>query len=561
MILSRDRAILLLMQLDFNEATKAYVLRVPRAEGSSELLQSLMTDHGLDMSMTASNDREVVFFTREVYAAVSFYEHATPAARAKLISLQAELAKSWAPAGVASSYRVPSDMELWPFQKGSIDYALNRTHTLIGDQPGLGKTPIAITLANEWRCQRVLVICPANIRLQWVRRIHEWSTLPWPRYVHAIMSGRNGVNPHAQWTIVSYDLARTEAVGSQLAAMRFDLLILDEAHYLKTIDARRTRAIFGGGEERKFAAIVDNCERVLALTGTPLPNRPRECYTLARGLDWQSIDWMSEDKFNNRFNPSRKMETIGKDGQKKVWIDERSGRHAELQNRLRANFMVRHLKREVMTQLHMPQFDIVQIDPDKAVNLALKAESLLQIDPENWEGANMTVLGHISVVRRQMGIAMAPLVADYVDMLLDGGEEKLVVFAWHIAVLDILEKRFTKHGCVRIDGSTSPKSKEALVQKFVRDPGINIIIGNLQSMGIGTDGLQLVSNHALIAEPSWTPGENVQAFDRLDRGGQSRTVQGDLMVAPGSIAEKILAAALRKGQVIHKALDQTLEVW
>ena len=93
-----------------------------------------------------------------------------------------------------------------------------------------------------------------------------------------------------------------------------------------------------------------------------------------------------------------------------------------------------------------------------------------------------------------------------------------------------------------------------MVQKFVRDPGINIIIGNLQSMGIGTDGLQLVSNHALIAEPSWTPGENVQAFDRLDRGGQSRTVQGDLMVAPGSIAEKILAAALRKGQVIHKAL-------
>lgn len=546
------------MILDYNEQTKAFVLRVPRIEGSAELLRSLMNDHGLDLSMTASTAGEAVLFTREIYAAVSFFDKATPTARAQLLGLNDALVKSWAPAGTASSYRVPSDMELWPFQKGSIDYALQRTHTLIGDQPGLGKTPIAIAVANERKASRVLVICPANIRLQWVRRIHEWSTLPWPRYVHPIMSGRNGVNPHAQWTIVSYDLARTPSIGGQLADMHFDMLVLDEAHYLKTIDARRTRAVFGGGEERTFAAIADQCDTVLALTGTPLPNRPRECYTMARGLCWESIDWMSEDKFADRFNPSRKMTTYDKDGKPRVWIDERSGRHAELQNRLRANFMVRHLKREVMTQLKMPVFDIVQIDPDKAVNLALKAESLLDIDPESWEGADMTVLGHISVVRRQMGIAMAPLVADYVDMLLDGGEEKLVVFAWHIEVLNILEKRFTKHGCVRIDGSTSPKNKEALVQRFVREPGIQVIIGNLQSMGIGTDGLQLVSNHALIAEPSWTPGENVQAFDRLDRGGQTRTVQGDLMVAPGSIAEKILAAALRKGQVIHKALDDKL---
>jgi SWI/SNF-related matrix-associated actin-dependent regulator 1 of chromatin subfamily A len=549
------------MILDFNPANQTYILRVPRDNGSSKLIQELMNEHGLDMSMAASTERECVLFTKEDYAAVSFFEHANDRAKDRLAALAGEIATSRQPFGTASSYAVPPDMELWDFQKGSIDYARNRTHVLIGDQPGLGKTPIAIALANEWRAQRVLLICPANIRLQWVRRIHEWSTLPWPRYIHAIMSGRNGVNPHAQWTVVSYDLARTPAIGAQLAAMSFDLLILDEAHYLKTIDARRTRAIFGGGERRDFTALADSAERVIALTGTPLPNRPRECYTMARGLCHEAIDWMSEDKFSERFNPSKKMEHVGADGQVKIWIDERTGRHAELQNRLRANFMVRHLKREVMGQLQMPAFDVIRLEPNKAVKLALQAESMLQIDPENWEGADMTVLGHISVVRRQMGIAMAPLVADYVNMLLDGGEEKIVLFAWHIEVLNILEKELSKHGTVRIDGSTSPKNKEALVQKFISDPRIQVIIGNLQSMGTGTDGLQLVSNHALIAEPSWTPGENTQAFDRLDRGGQTRTVQGDLLVAEGSLSEKILASALRKGQIIHGALDKTIEVW
>jgi len=109
---------------------------------------------------------------------------------------------------------------------------------------------------------------------------------------------------------------------------------------------------------------------------------------------------------------------------------------------------------------------------------------------------------------------------------------------------------------VRIDGSTSAAKKEKLVAKFIADPGIQIAMGNILSMGVGTDGLQEVAWHALIAEPDWTPGNNIQCFDRLDRGGQRMTVQGDIFVAPGSFAERVLASALRKNQVVHKALDR-----
>lgn len=265
---------------------------------------------------------------------------------------------------------------------------------------------------------------------------------------------------------------------------------------------------------------------------------------------------MSEDKFSERFNPSVQVNTRRKDGSEAFYIDERNGRCAELQNRLRANFMSRHLKRQVMTQLKLPLYDIIQLDVDGPIKAALKAESMLDIDPEDLSGADAETLGHVAVVRRQMGIAMAPQVGDYVDMLLQGGEPKLVVFAWHIEVLNILEQRLQKWGVRRIDGSTNTKRRQTIVDDFQKEPGIRILIGNIQSMGVGVDGLQHVCSHALIAEASWTPGDNQQAFDRLDRGGQRQQVQCDVFAVPGSFAEKVLAASLRKNRVLHTTLDK-----
>ena len=542
------------MQLDFHPTTGAFTLKVPRRDAA--LVQSLMREHGFDFSLPASTPSEACLFTKEPYAAASFANVATQVARAQLGDILSQIENSWRNES-NGHFACPADQELWPFQKCNLEYALQRKNTLIGDQPGLGKTPVAICFANEIRAKRVLVICPASIRIQWVKKIREWTTLRWPYCIHPILVGRHGVHPSAEWTVVSYDLARTEAIGKSLAKGTYDLLILDEAHYLKTPDSHRTRAIFGGGHNRVFEDFSSRSERILALTGTPLPNRPREAYTLARGMCWDSIDWMSEDSFKERFNPSLQIEKFDPStGMKKVYIDERSGRHGELQNRLRANFMTRHLKREVMTQLKMPVYDIIQLEETAAVKQALKAESLLQIDPENLEGADFTALGSIATVRRMMGIALAPQVADYIDMLIDGGEEKLVVFAYHHEVLDILEKAWQKHGVLRVDGNTPAARKMKTVEIFQTDQAKQIFLGQILACGTGTDGLQKVSCHALIAEADWVPGNNEQAFDRLDRGGQSRTVQGDIFVAPNSFSEKVLASALRKGQGVHAALDK-----
>lgn len=546
------------MILDYHPNTGLYSLRVPRGEADPAML---MREHGLDLSHPATTYREACLFTAEEYAAVTFYAHGTPAAKDRLSYIYEQIQTSWAQESQAH-IDVPPDRELAPYQKAGVEYAMRREHALIGDEPGTGKTMQAIAIANEMRAKRVLVVCPAVIRFQWIERIKEWSTMnrsfPVPNDTcYPIISSRYGVHDDAAWTVISWDLIRQPALWRALAKTEYDLLILDEAHYAKTGDAKRTRSIFGGGRDAVAAPLTERAAKVVALTGTPLPNRPREAYVLARGLCWEAIDWLSEEDFTERFNPIVENRTKSR----KVWVDEREGRLPEFQNRLRANYMVRRLKRDVMPQLKLPVYDLIRVDETEPVKAALQAESLLGIDPDDVETGhfNPKDLGPIATARRQMGVAMAPQVAGWLKMLIDGGESKLTVFAWHIEVLDILCRELDGYaglGVVRVDGSDSPKRKAEKIHRFIHDPKVGVIIGNVLSLGTGTDGLQAVSSHALIAEPDWVMGNNQQCIDRLDRGGQKARVQAEFFVAPGSISEKVLASALRKGNTVYKALDR-----
>lgn len=544
------------MILDFNATKRRFVLIVPKSE--RHVARDVMKEHGFNRSIPDSDSARDVLFTDEPYAAVAFWEHATPIAQAQLLALQTEIEASWAETS-GRHIDCPADEELWPFQKAGVDYVLRKGNALIGDEPGLGKTAQAICTANEMQAKRVLVLCPAAIRPQWVKMIRRWTTMRWPYDVYSIVKGRTGVHPHAAWTVVSYDLARTPAIWRALAKGTYDLLILDEGHYLKTIDAKRTRTVFGGGDSPLATALAERSAATLALTGTPLPNRPREAYTLARGLCFDAIDWMSEDVFKHRFNPSAVIEREDPVTHKITrWVDERDGRHGELQARLRANFMVRRLEHDVMKQLKRPLYDLIYMDETGPVKQALAAERLLDIDPEEFEGIDKAMLGQAATVRRMMGEALAPQVAEYIDVLVDGGVDKLVVFGWHHSVLGYLATKLHRHGVIHIDGDVSAERKAVLVQRFIDEPDTHLCIGNLMSLGLGTDGLQEVAHRCLFAEPDWVHGNNEQAVRRLQRGGQAMQVFADFVVAPNSIAERILGSALRKGQTTHKALDRRM---
>jgi len=537
------------VKVEFNPTNGAYILRVPFKQ--KDEVASLMAYRGLTFSTAASKRDEAVLFSNNPYAVCDLGD--LPELAAYRLNIEASRALN----GVGTK-RLPPGKELWPYQRASFDYVMRRGGGIVGDQPGLGKTPISIAFCNAMEAHRVLVIVPASIRLQWAEKIREWSTIPNVK-VSVMLNVKDGIHPTAHYQVISYDAARNPAISKAIAKGRWKVLICDEAHKMKNADAITTRAVLGNSKGKfnhkgeEIDAIAKSCDHHLALTGTLLLNRPSEAYVLLRHFDWEAIDFLSEEKFKDRYNRQAMMKTI----MGKRFNLESTSLESELQNRLRVNVMVRHEKRDVLPQMKPPRYEIVHMQETGPVQAALAEEGLLGLDIEELRTVkNIQILGHIAEVRRLMGVAMAPQIAEYAADFLEGAEEKLVIFGWHIEVLDILEEKLSSFGTCRVDGSRSPSQRDKAVQDFRNDPLKRVFIGNIQAAGTGVDGLQDVCSKCYLAEPDWVPAQNEQAVSRLDRIGQKELVTAAIFVAPGSISEKILVKALEKMNVIHRVLDK-----
>ncbi len=528
-----------------------FILRIPSAQ--KKTVADHMAYRGLIFSTSASSRDEAVLWSTNPYALADLAPVDSPMLGA--YRRQIDLSRALDGEGTTC---MPPGRELWDYQRGTLDYLLARKGGINGDQPGLGKTPVSIVYCNVREARRVLVICPASVRIQWGERISEWSTIPLCK-IAVMLKVKDGIHPTAHYQVISYDAARNPAIIRAISKYEWDVLICDEAHKMKNIDALTTRAILGNsrGEyqhgDMKMKAIVSHCREHLALTGTLLLNRPSEAYVLFRHFDWQAIDFLSWEKFKDRYNRQADMKTI----EGKRFKLESTSLENELQNRLRVNIMARHEKKDVLTHMKPPRYSIVRCEENGTVKGALEAEGMLGLSIDEIQTTrDFEILGHIAEVRRLMGVALAPQIADYAIDFLDGSDEKLCIFAWHIEVLDIFERELAQFGVVRIDGRKSAQARQNAVDNFVGDPKTRVFIGNIQAAGTGLDGLQKVCSRCYLAEPDWVPAQNEQAVSRLDRIGQNELVSAEIFVAPGSISEKILVKALEKMNVIHRVLDQ-----
>lgn len=530
-------------------AGEFFVLEVPAAQKKE--IAGIMAYRGATYSTSASSREKAVLFSDNPYA------FADIPGCAELAPYKAQIDLSRALDGKGTR-KLPPGLELWPYQKATLDYLLARGGGINGDQPGLGKTPTSIAFCNEVEAQRILVIVPASVRIQWGERIREWSTIPHVK-TSIMLKVKDGIHPTAHYQVISYDAARNPAIIKAIAKIKWDVLICDEAHKMKNIEALTTRAVLGNtaGEYRhgdiRTPAIASYCKHKLALTGTLLLNRPSECYVLLRYFDHEAIDFLSEDAFKNRYNKQADMKTI----EGKRFKLESTSLENELQNRLRVNIMTRHEKKDVLPWMKPPRYSIVKCEENGAVKSALDVEGMLGLSIEEIQTTkNFDILGHIAEARRLMGLAMAPQIIDYALDFLEGSEEKLVIFGWHIDVLSLFEAGLARFGTVRVDGSKSPNARQQAVDDFISLAHKRVFIGNIQSAGTGLDGLQKVCSRCYLAEPDWVPAQNEQAVARLDRIGQDNLVNAEIFVAPGSISEKILVRALEKMNVIHRVLDQ-----
>jgi SWI/SNF-related matrix-associated actin-dependent regulator of chromatin subfamily A-like protein 1 len=528
-----------------------FVLEMPPR--SKAEIAALMAYRGLQFSMPASSREKAVLFSSNPYSVADLAE--TDCSDLGPYRRQIDLSRALDGRG---TLRLPPGKELWPYQKATLDYLLKRGGGINGDQPGLGKTPTSIAFCNEVEAQRVLVIVPASLRIQWGEVIKEWSTIPRVK-VSVMLNKKDGIHPTAHYQIMSYDAARDPAIIRAISKYKWKVLICDEAHKMKNIEALTTRAIIGNGRgeyqhgDDKMPAITNFCEHELFLTGTLLLNRPSEAFTLLRHVDHEAIDFMDWEKFKEYYNRQADMRSVNG----KRFKLESTSLEYELQNRLRVNAMARHEKKDVLTLMKPPRYSVVRMEQTGPVKLAIDAEGMLGLSIEEIQTTkDIKLLAYIAEVRRMMGIAMAPQVINYASDFLEGSEEKLVIFAWHIQVLDLLEQGLSKFGTVRVDGGKSPLARQKAVDDFVEKDNVRVFIGNMLAAGTGIDGLQKVCSRCYLAEPDWVPAQNEQAVSRLDRIGQQNLVNAEIFVAPGSVSEKILVAALEKMNVIHRVLDE-----
>jgi SWI/SNF-related matrix-associated actin-dependent regulator 1 of chromatin subfamily A len=494
------------------------------------------------------------------WAALPFYDIADEKAEPQLRALAARYKSSFA-LDHPDSPPLPPGESLLPFQRAGVAYALAEENALIGDPMGLGKSIQAVAIANAIEARRILILCPANALFQWRDYLKRWLVpLKKPNTTFIIAGSGYGVHPTARSVICSYDRTRGQ-VGKRLLEHEWDLLILDEAHYLRNHDAARTRAVLGayGAKAKQEPGIISRAKRIVALTGTYLPNRPREGYTLGRALDWESLSFMSEEAFEARFNPRTEIILPPKKGSSvhRVIYREEVGRLAELNARFRSGFMVRRAKELALPQMPPKTYSVVSVS-NKETRRIVAAERLVDIDPEKLETVPPDKVGHVAALRREMGTAMVPLVVEYVAGLLESEDEPLTLFAFHRDVVTALTERLASFNPVVVTGSDSAASRHRATKTFQTDAQCRLFIGQLQAAGTAIDGLQVRCRTAIFAEPSWVPGENEQCVDRLHRLGQERAVNAVFLVADGSWNERIIKRAVSKLRVTGIALDTPL---
>ncbi len=424
-------------------------------------------------------------------------------------------------------------MKLYSFQKQGVAFLKDKKYALLADDMGLGKTAQAIAATRDSGAANALVICPASVKYNWDREIDIWD----PGSSRAIINRAYDltIKGNHKYTIINYDLIHRADFAKILLKKSFDVLICDEAHYLKTSKTKRTRMVYSK------RGLADNAGRVWLLTGTPVLNRPVEIYPMLRRFMPDRLGKFADYiNFTRRFCEGRRTR-FGWDDRGACNIEELAG--------LLDGFMLRRMKSEVLDQLPDKIYQKIMFDAPSTT-----VEQLLAKEKKQQTG--MEFLGTFATLRRQLGIVKAPLVVKHVLNLLEE-KEKIIIFAHHKDVIKHLKSALVGFRPVVLDGGLTPLQKQDAVDTFVKDHFCRVFIGQVDAAGIGIDGLQKVSDTVVFAEMPWVPGQIKQAIDRCHRIGQKNKVLIQFLMMKGGIDEDIYDAVAEKSKVVKKLIKVT----
>jgi superfamily II DNA or RNA helicase len=438
-------------------------------------------------------------------------------------------------------------VELLPYQMDGIAFAAGAGRAILADDMGLGKTMQGIgaaeLLAREVGISRVLVVCPASVKSQWAVEIQRASGRTARLVAGGARERAEMYQGNAFYTVCNYEQVLRDLPSVERA--RWDLIILDEGQRIKNWQAKTSRVI------KSLASPF-----ALVLSGTPLENRLDELYSVVQFINARQLG--PAFRFFHRHRV----------------VDEK-GRVLGYKNldQLRRDLgpiLLRRTRAMVLRQLPPRSTEILRITPT-----AQQAEI--------HDGHKRTVsailakryISEMDLLRLQKALLMCRMAADSTFLVdkeppghstklaeLDSLLEKLcaeqgrkiILFSEWTTMLDLIEPLVEKHdiGFVRLDGSVPQAKRQALVNRFQRDPGCTLFM----TTNAGATGLNLQAADTVVnVDLPWNPAVLEQRIARAHRMGQKRPVHVYILVTEGTIEEGMLSTLSAKQTLALAALD------
>lgn len=408
-------------------------------------------------------------------------------------------------------------MKLLPHQEVSKQFLLNSKRCILADEPRVGKTLATASAALE--NLPALVVCPAIVKTVWMSAFTNLD----PDVPVTIINGKkNATSIGADGiTIINYDLlGAIEKIG------KFQTLILDESHRIKSPKAIRTKAAL------KLMKAIPN---VYALSGTPIPNRPIELYPLLRGLGIYKGGYYD---FASRYARMWKA----------PWGLDVSGASnlPELKERMKP-FVLRRKKADVFTSYQEPVVSLITFDlPVDKRELEFSADVL--IDHPN----PMLAFEGLSEVMKEAGLRKVKPAIEFILDKLETGEP-IVVFAHHKEVVHGIKDEIKKYcGVSVITGETNQKYRSDIIAQFAS--GVNkVFIGNLSACQEGID--LSVADTVVFVEATWQTSALLQASSRIEninKVGCAPLIY--LLTIARSLDHTVLKKVLQKQNIVNQII-------
>jgi SWI/SNF-related matrix-associated actin-dependent regulator 1 of chromatin subfamily A len=429
-----------------------------------------------------------------------------------------------------------SDIKPFKFQKECIE-ELERFNgrALLSADMGLGKTLMSLwsLQKNLSRALPIIVVCPASIKYQWrgeIRRCLEIKAF----VAEGRKPTRKQTNPKV--IVINYDILKDWLPW--LRSKKPGSVILDECQFISNHNTLRTKAV---------KALCLGVNHIIALSGTPMMNRPMELFTV--------LNILKPVTFSSRWTYGMKY----CDGKKNRWGWEFKGatRVEELNDLLLKTCMVRRRKSEVLSELPNKMRQVVPFKLDNISEYQNADDDFMgwleKRDPEAvYRAERAQTLVKVGYLLRLAAELKLKYTIQWINDFLESTDRKIVVFTKHRNMLAELRSGI-KYVSVTVAGGMNAIKKNQAAKAFQTDENIRVFLGNIEAAGIGLN--LTAASDVVFAEMAWRPTDHTQAEDRCHRIGQTDTVWAHYLIAEDTIEEKLCKIIQDKQSVISDILD------